>query len=94
MQTARWNHNQGVPWEDEDDVGVVEEVQWELPSCLAKKNINFIQAFNYLGVASHCICYYDLFGGAFNCNSFLFPYSPFYITKCFGLYMQYIDCIA
>lgn len=37
MQTARWNHNQGVPWEDEDDVGDVEEAQWELPSCLAKK---------------------------------------------------------
>jgi hypothetical protein len=77
MQTARSNHNQGVPWEDEDDDGDVEEVQWELPSCLAKKNINFIQAFNFLAVASHCVRYYDLFGGAFYRNNFLFPYSPF-----------------
>jgi hypothetical protein len=37
MQTAKWSHNQGVPWEDEDDAGDVEEAQWELPSCLAKK---------------------------------------------------------
>jgi hypothetical protein len=37
MQTARWNHNQHEPWKDEIDVGDVEEVQWELPSCLAKK---------------------------------------------------------
>jgi hypothetical protein len=26
------------------------------------------------------------FGGSVNRNNFLFPYSPFHITTCFGLY--------
>jgi hypothetical protein len=30
--------------------------------------------------------YYDFFWGCSQLQQFLFPYSPFYITACFGLY--------